>query len=159
MRIAGQRDTSGSAPAPELIGGHPGIGSDNAGGEEEAKLGCFAEDRHVTGNEPYDRTRHEQDRQRLASVEDAGAHPRHGISKKQDRVGDVDRDRIRHRSVHAEQADRACPHQMRAAPPGDGMDLGVLDPREQQQQSEDCLDIDSNQEQGVDVETHQTITE
>ncbi len=39
MKIAGQRDTSGSAAAaPELIGREPGVSRDDAGGEQEANL-------------------------------------------------------------------------------------------------------------------------
>ena len=46
---------------------------------------------------------------------------------------------------------------MGETPPGDGADRGVLHPGEQQQQTEDGLDIDRHHEEGVDVEIHRTI--
>jgi hypothetical protein len=43
---------------------------------------------------------------------------------------------------------------MRKAPPRNGGDGGVLRPGKQQQQSENCLNIDGDEKQGIDVEIH-----
>ena len=48
------------------------------------------------------------------------------------------------------------PDRIRCAQPhhATARNLGVLNPGEQQQQPEQCLDVDRDQEQGVDVEIH-----
>src|ERR1043165_6129443 len=43
---------------------------------------------------------------------------------------------------------------MRARPPRDGVDAHVLHPHQQQQQTEDGLDVDGKQEQRVDFKRH-----
>ena len=48
---------------------------------------------------------------------------------------------------------------MRAAPPGDRANLRVLDPGEQQQQSEDRFDIDRDEEERIDVEVHRAAAD
>src|SRR5262249_6808424 len=75
-------------------------------------------------------------------------------AEEQDGVGEVDRNRLAHEAVLAEQRDRSRPQQVCAAPPRNRVDLRVLHPREQQQQPENGLDEDGDLEQGADVEIH-----
>src|SRR5216683_1271460 len=133
MKIAGQRETRGSQ-RPQL--------------ESAADAGKMGDDHPTHG------AGEEIQRQHAPPVEHARAGPGDREAEEQDHVGEIDRDRPAHRPVHAEQHDRARPQQMRATPPGDRADLGILHPREQKQQSQDRFDVDRDEEKRVDVEVH-----
>jgi hypothetical protein len=143
-----------AAPTPELIGREPSIGRDDAGGEQEAQVEVAGESGQMADDEPRHRPRDDVYRQRRPPVEHACAGPGNGEAHEQQGIGEVDRDRLGNRAVQAEQHDRTRPDQVRAAPPGDGADLRVLDPREQQQQPENRLDVDRHEEKRIDVEIH-----
>jgi len=111
----------------------------------------------------YDHPKHgpsrEVRRQHLAAVEHTGASPGDGEGEEQHRIGGIDRNRAGHLAEHAEQRDRACPHQVRAAPPDDGANLRILEPREQQQQSEHHFHVDRDDKERVHVEIHRAASE
>jgi hypothetical protein len=113
----------------------------------------------VRDDDPRHRTHDDVHRQRRTPIEHPRAGPGDGEAQEQQRIGEVDRDRLGDGPVHAEQHDRACPQQVRASPPGDRADLRILDPREQQEQSENCFDINGDQEKCIDVEIHRAMTE
>src|SRR5207244_1548769 len=69
--------------------------------------------------------------QRCSPIEHTGAAPSDREAQKQQRIREVDGNRLAHAAVHAEEHNGACPQQMCAAPPGDGRDLRVLNPGEQ----------------------------
>ena len=95
-----------------------------------------------------------QRRLRAPPVEHARAAPGQREGAEQHGVGEIDRQRIRHRAVQAEQHDRGRAHQMGAAPPGQRALAEVLRPREKQQQAEHDLDVHRDHEKRVDVEVH-----
>ena len=142
------------ASAPELVSGQPCVRGDDAGRDQEAKFELLADDGHVTGHQPHHRSGDDRQRQRPAPVKHASAGPRHGKGEEQDRIGEVDRDRLRYLAKHSKQHDRTRAHQMRKSPPGHGANLQVLHPGKQQQKTKDRLDIDRNKEERVDVEIH-----
>jgi hypothetical protein len=87
-------------------------------------------------------------------IKQAGARPRHCKRGEENGVGEIDGNKTGDRTIEPEQCYRGGAQKMRKAPPGHGGDGGVLRPGKQQQQSEDCLNIDGDKKQGIDVEIH-----
>ena len=146
-----------AAAAPELVGRRPGVGGDDAGGQQHARVDRVGEERRAAGDQPQHRAADEIASARGARPSNtrapdqvtAKAVNRMALARSMEIASDTD-------AVHAEQHDRAGPQQMRAAPPGHRMDAGILDPGEQQQQAEHGLDVDRDEKQRVDVESHRS---
>src|SRR5215831_3162203 len=83
-----------AASAPELVGGEPGIGGDDAGGEQHTQLEIAGEARQVRDHQPDHWTCDQIHWQRRPAVEHAGAGPSDGKAQEQHRVGKIDRDRL-----------------------------------------------------------------
>ena len=142
------------ARAPELMSREPRIGRDDQRGELPAQLGARSKAGPLCSEEPKAGTRDQGSGKRFAAIEDPRAVPGHAERREQQDVGQIDRNEIRHRAVEPVQQHRGGAQQMRARPPGDGLHARVLQPHQQQQQTEDNLDVDGEQEQRVDFERH-----
>ena len=142
------------AAAPEFIGRRPGVGGHDPGADQHAQLDRGGERLQAAGQQPDRDADERQRRLRIALVEHARAAPGQREGAEQHRIGEIDRKRIRHRAVQAEQHDRDRAHQMGAAPPGQRALAEVLRPGEKQQQAEHDLDVHRHHEKRVDVEVH-----
>ena len=146
-----------AAAAPEFVGRGPGVGGDDAGREQHWR--------------PANRRRTACGRRRTTTprrrpdTSARGARPSNTRAPDQVTAKAVNKTALaksieitsEHRAVHSEQHDRRGAQQMRAAPPCHGVNARILDPGEQQQQTEHGLDIDRDEKQRVDVESHRPI--
>ena len=149
-----------AAPAPELVGGEPRVGRDDAGGEQEAQV-------EIASRSSADARRSAKPPGRPPDTSAAADARRTPARRSRSRA------KLRNSSALARSIEIASdtepympnsttePARSRCgrSPPGDRANLRILDPREQQQQAENGFDVDGDQEKRVDVEVHRAAAE
>jgi len=140
------------ACAPQLVGREQRVAADHQRAEHHPMAARLVDHRALTREQPQDGPAEHGVGQSVPAMEQARAGPDDAARDEQQRVNHVHGQRAGNRVVHAPQCGGEPAEEIRRGPPGERPDAAILNPGEQQEQTQDRSDTRRDDEQRRNVQ-------